>query len=171
MDSMSVCLHQRAFAADICSEGCSFVKSPLRLREGIIRYHKFMCLLSSNVDGRLRNLVPTFDIDLSWHTHQLFGPSYYDWCCAQIGRPIDHDNVACDSEIKKALRDTGLAWYKAYHEGYTSQDLKKEYLSTRRVLTGSLFPLYGLYTIYKASRLDKTRRGKYIYSLSPMQLI
>lgn len=33
--------------------------------------------------------VPTLDIDLAWHTHQLNGPTYHANCSLHIGRFID----------------------------------------------------------------------------------
>ena len=33
--------------------------------------------------------VPTLDIDLAWHTHQLMGKKYNDDCMAYIGRFVD----------------------------------------------------------------------------------
>ena len=33
--------------------------------------------------------VPTLDIDLAWHTHQLMGPKYSRDCKAYIRRTID----------------------------------------------------------------------------------
>ena len=33
--------------------------------------------------------VPTLDIDLAWHTHQLGGSTYHNDCIAYVGRYID----------------------------------------------------------------------------------
>lgn len=33
--------------------------------------------------------VPTLDIDLAWHTHQLMGPKYNEQCMVTIVRYID----------------------------------------------------------------------------------
>ena len=34
-------------------------------------------------------LVPTLDIDLAWHTHQLMGVKYNYECIRYVGRYID----------------------------------------------------------------------------------
>ena len=35
------------------------------------------------------SFVPTLDIDLAWHTHQLTAGQYGDDCMAYVGRFID----------------------------------------------------------------------------------
>jgi hypothetical protein len=34
-------------------------------------------------------IVPTLDIDLVWHTHQLSGPRYHKDCKTNVGRYVD----------------------------------------------------------------------------------
>jgi hypothetical protein len=34
-------------------------------------------------------LVPTLDIDLAWHTHQLMASRYQSECLALVGRYVD----------------------------------------------------------------------------------
>jgi hypothetical protein len=34
-------------------------------------------------------VVPTLDIDLVWHSHQLSGPRYHKDCKTNIGRYVD----------------------------------------------------------------------------------
>lgn len=45
----------------------------------------FLDLLSSSSTL----FVPTLDIDLAWHTHQLLGSLYHNDCLSHIGRFID----------------------------------------------------------------------------------
>ncbi|KAF8582970.1 hypothetical protein K439DRAFT_1285906, partial [Ramaria rubella] len=37
-------------------------------------------------------LVPTLDIDLGWHTHQLSGARYMSDTVRHVGRYVDHDD-------------------------------------------------------------------------------
>jgi Glycine-rich domain-containing protein-like len=120
MDSVSIGLHQREFADEISSVQYSYLNSPLHLHEAITRYYKFMLLLSSSGGTGESNLVPTTEIDLVWHTHQLFGWSYHKWCTANVGRPIDHDNLPCEADRIQAFNKTNEAWSKVYDEAYTT---------------------------------------------------
>lgn len=51
--------------------------------------------------------VPTFDVDLVWHTHQLCPPNYYDYSlrhCSNVF--IDHDDKIGDGELSNAFEWT-----------------------------------------------------------------
>lgn len=37
-------------------------------------------------------MVPTLDVDLFWHSHQLTPARYFDYCFSVAGRFIDHDD-------------------------------------------------------------------------------
>lgn len=47
---------------------------------------RFLDLMTLQSDDML---VPTLDIDLVWHTHQLTGQAYQDDCMNLVGRYID----------------------------------------------------------------------------------
>ena len=51
-----------------------------------IRWTSFLDLLSS-APGSF--FVPTLDIDLAWHTHQMMGHEYGVNCLRYVGRYID----------------------------------------------------------------------------------
>ncbi|KAG6848604.1 hypothetical protein H0H93_015560 [Arthromyces matolae] len=56
------------------------------LQHSIARYHAFLDLMSASP---VSFYVPTLDIDLAWHTHQLLGKTYHDDCLRHVGRFID----------------------------------------------------------------------------------
>ena len=105
------------------------------------------------------HLVPTLDIDLCWHTHQLSPGPYRDWCMEHLGRGINHDDTLGKGSLEAGLRETSLAWFEAYREGYTTDNLRKEYFSTKRKVAGVLFPPYGLHMLNKGNKLNKARTG------------
>ncbi len=53
--------------------------------------------------------VPTLDIDLAWHTHQLL-PSYNNDCISYLRRSIDHDDNVKENLLSSAFDKTCLAW-------------------------------------------------------------
>src|SRR5581483_1346745 len=77
------------------------------------RYHKFLSLMKENF-----MLVPTLDIDLAWHTHQIHASLYRAFTQKYIGRIINHDDSLEKSILSNGFADTERAWYKKYHEPY-----------------------------------------------------
>ncbi|KAH8986680.1 hypothetical protein EDB92DRAFT_2020747 [Lactarius akahatsu] len=55
------------------------------LHHAIVRYHAFLDLMTSSQ----MLVVPTLDIDLVWHSHQLSGPRYHKDCRTNVGRYVD----------------------------------------------------------------------------------
>jgi hypothetical protein len=164
IDLVAAALRQRNFAQKITGKECEGIDSPQPLLQAITRYHKFMMLLKRSeglweASKRQNHLVPTLDIDLCWHTHQLHPVDYRNWCGGQLGRFINHDDTIGKNDLKDGLRDTSLAWFKAYREPYTTDDLKKEYMTTGRKVAGVLMPLYGLHVWNKGRKLAQAQRG------------
>ncbi|CAG8655314.1 8634_t:CDS:2 [Racocetra persica] len=81
----------------------------------ITRYLKFLSLIKekSNIF-----LVPTFDIDLCWHTHQLHASFYRSFTKKHIGRIINHDDTSPKELLLINFEATAQAWNKKYHEPY-----------------------------------------------------
>ncbi|KAI0339604.1 hypothetical protein BDW22DRAFT_1335746 [Trametopsis cervina] len=86
------------------------------LVHSIARYHAFMDLMSSSPGAFF---VPTLDIDLSWHTHQLAYNKYHISCNKYIGRYIDHDDKVEESRLATSFDVTCRAWEKRYQLPYT----------------------------------------------------
>jgi hypothetical protein len=58
------------------------------LQHAVGRYMGFLDLMASE-EGKGKMLVPTLDIDLVWHTHQLLTAGYHSDCKQFVGRYID----------------------------------------------------------------------------------
>lgn len=56
------------------------------LHHATARYHAFLDLMAASPADFL---VPTLDIDLIWHTHQLAGPRYLTDTKTYVGRKVD----------------------------------------------------------------------------------
>ena len=72
----------------------------------IARYHAFMDLLSSSFS---LFAVPTLDIDLAWHTHQLQSSYRIDTAQA-VGRAIDHNDKVEETDLGYGFDDTAKLW-------------------------------------------------------------
>ncbi|TEB32128.1 hypothetical protein FA13DRAFT_285160 [Coprinellus micaceus] len=88
----------------------------LVLRHALARYHAFLDLLSS---APASFFVPTLDIDLVWHTHQLWSPKYEQDCRTHVGRFIDHDDKADGIKLSSGFDLTSRAWKERFGVRYT----------------------------------------------------
>ncbi|KAG7343143.1 glycine-rich domain containing protein [Nitzschia inconspicua] len=91
------------------------------LEEGLVNYHKFLFL--KKMSPRDMIIVPTFQIDLFWHTHILSSMAgYYKDCMAIIGSPLHHDDGFDDrtegGPLDTAYNATKDAWMTLYGEDY-----------------------------------------------------
>ncbi|KAJ7598800.1 hypothetical protein C8J56DRAFT_1092684 [Mycena floridula] len=88
----------------------------LALKHGIARYHAFLDLMASSPGSFF---VPTLDIDLAWHTHQLSPVKYRIDCMNTIGRFLDHDDKVEESKLSTSFDLTCRAWQQRYNIRYT----------------------------------------------------
>ncbi|KAH7656517.1 Glycine-rich domain-containing protein-like protein [Dioscorea alata] len=72
------------------------------------RYKGFLHLIKRNQDRSLKQFcVPTYDIDLMWHSHQLHPLSYCKDMVKLLGKVLEHDDTDSDRSKGKKL-DTGF---------------------------------------------------------------
>ncbi|KAF8886970.1 hypothetical protein BD779DRAFT_1470956 [Infundibulicybe gibba] len=95
------------------------------LQHAIARYHaldllsivhRFLDLMASSPASFF---VPTLDIDLAWHTHQLTAEHYKASCMEYIGRLIDHDDKVEAGQLSSAFDITCRAWKDRFNIEYT----------------------------------------------------
>ena len=84
------------------------------LAQSIVRYHKWLNVLLQHKDM----LCPTLDIDLAWHTHQLFC-SYQLDCFRVLDFFVDHDDKIEVTTLGGAFDKTGRLWYDMYKQPYS----------------------------------------------------
>ncbi|KAJ7491083.1 hypothetical protein FB451DRAFT_1349431 [Mycena latifolia] len=88
----------------------------IALQHAIARYHAFLDLMSSSPASFF---VPTLDIDLAWHTHQLMASKYSTDTIKHVGRFIDHDDKVEESALASSFDITCRAWKNRYDVQYT----------------------------------------------------
>ncbi|PPR07443.1 hypothetical protein CVT24_007709 [Panaeolus cyanescens] len=86
------------------------------LQHAVARYHAFLDLLATH-PGTM--LVPTLDIDLVWHTHQLTHSRYWNDCVHYVGRFIDHNDKVEGPHLSNAFDQTGFLWRNRFKVPYT----------------------------------------------------
>jgi len=123
IDLVAAALRQREFAKKITAPELESFDSPNALDIATTRYHKFLLLMNRKSGGNSAknkkfSLVPTLDIDLCWHTHQLFSVEYRDWCISHLGTAVNHDDTVAKENLDAGLKETTNAWTNAYRESY-----------------------------------------------------
>ena len=151
------------------------------LKDGIGRYHKFILLRKRVQDERrlrrgttrprtLGIIVPTYQIDLMWHTHMLSGFHSYHGDCKSIlgGLTLNHDDGLNDRSeggtLDVAFRETKVLWRSSYGENYTVQggmyrgEPPKSYYSTEwdKSFQPSGCPLIGIHGASSINALEDT---------------
>jgi Glycine-rich domain-containing protein-like len=123
IDLVAAALRQREFARRITGPECEGIDSPGSLMNATSRYHKFLLLMKRSKDKKNKKipLVPTMDIDLSWHTHQLYAVAYRSWCVQHLGMAVNHDDTVSEEDLNPSFKETVSAWAKAYREPYTNE--------------------------------------------------
>ena len=95
----------------------------LFLEGAVARYKGFLHLIKSNRDKSIKCFcVPTYDIDLIWHTHQLHPVSYCNDLIKLLGKVLEHDDMDSDRTKGKKL-DVGFSvttkqWEEAFGTRY-----------------------------------------------------
>ena len=85
------------------------MKNDLFIKESVARYKGFLYLIKRNKEkGIKRFCVPTYDIDLIWHSHQLHPVAYCKDLNEALGKVLEHDDTDSDRTKGKKL-DLGFS--------------------------------------------------------------
>ena len=80
------------------------------------KYSRFITLMALYPS---KTVVPTLDIDLVWHTHQLNPRSYYAHCTTATRKLIDHDDKIEEHDLSTAFEWTSKTYQKRFGEVYS----------------------------------------------------
>ncbi|XP_050204673.1 glycine-rich domain-containing protein 1 [Mercurialis annua] len=85
------------------------VNNDIFLEEAVNRYKGFLHLIKRNSEQSVKRFcVPTYDVDLIWHTHQLHPISYCKDLSEALGKILEHDDMDADRTKGKKL-DVGFS--------------------------------------------------------------
>ncbi|KAF1991264.1 hypothetical protein K402DRAFT_347332 [Aulographum hederae CBS 113979] len=79
------------------------------------RYTNFFALFALH-PGNI--IVPTFDVDLVWHTQQLDPSRYREYCDKIAGRFINHDDKIGKGELGSTFEETKRLYFESFGEVY-----------------------------------------------------
>ncbi|KAF2094769.1 hypothetical protein NA57DRAFT_60188 [Rhizodiscina lignyota] len=82
----------------------------------IEKYQRFFGIMK---DNPWKLAVPTLDVDLAWHTHQLTPQMYYTYSVKATSQLIDHDDKIAEADLSDAFEWTSKTYSKMYNEAYS----------------------------------------------------
>jgi hypothetical protein len=82
----------------------------------LLKYSRFMKMIASYPWS---TAVPTLDVDLAWHTHQLSTKSYFDFTMSKAKNFIDHDDKIDEDSLSKHFQWTTQTYEAEYGEVYS----------------------------------------------------
>lgn len=93
------------------------------LEGAVARYKGFLHLIKRNKERSMsRFCVPTYDIDLIWHSHQLHPASYCEDLVAIMGKVLEHDDTDSDrskgQKLDVGFTETTSQWEDAFGSRY-----------------------------------------------------
>ncbi|CAG8440388.1 797_t:CDS:2, partial [Scutellospora calospora] len=112
IELVNAVIHQRRFIDDMVFN--QSVNEYANQSKAINRYKKFLILIKSN----RKNLVPTKDIDLCWHTHMLYAPHYRCFTKKYLGKIMNYDNKISESILSENFDETSNIWREKFNESY-----------------------------------------------------
>ncbi|KAI1761252.1 hypothetical protein GGR53DRAFT_525277 [Hypoxylon sp. FL1150] len=82
----------------------------------ITKYQRFVRIMAT---FRQEVAVPTLDVDLAWHTHQLSPSAYTQWTQAKTQQLVDHDDKIDEAKLSTAFEWTSKTYQDMFGEVYS----------------------------------------------------
>ena len=82
----------------------------------LVKYERYLKIIQENPR---HTAVPTLDVDLAWHTHQLSAPAYYQYVQWNMEKFVDHDDKVDETRLSDAFEWTSKTYQKKYKEIYS----------------------------------------------------
>jgi hypothetical protein len=80
------------------------------------RYEMFLLIVSESPNAQI---VPTPEVDLVWHTHQLSPQKYHDFCLWRIGRLYNHDDSNTYTRVESDNGTSKTIWENRFGTPYS----------------------------------------------------
>lgn len=99
------------------------MKNDIFLEGAVARYRGFLHLIRKNREQALKRFsVPTYDIDLIWHSHQLHPVSYCKDLVKVLGKVLEHDDTDSDrtkgQKLDVGFSETTKQWEQTFGSRY-----------------------------------------------------
>ncbi|KAJ1553099.1 hypothetical protein HK405_008960, partial [Cladochytrium tenue] len=135
LDLIAAVRRQRPFSKKMVSGVVDWLERDAVPR-ATVRYSKFLTLMKLE-HGKF--IVPTLDIDLVWHTHQLFPQKYQQYGLANLGYVVHHDDGVEQGVLDDSFATTSKLWKRHFNEKYGYHNPTSKWF---RRSPASLYPPY-----------------------------
>lgn len=88
---------------------------PSTMARLLLKYERFVLLMAN----RQEMAVPTLDVDLAWHTHQLSPYGYMSHVVKVTKQFIDHDDKVAETKLNDGFAWTSKTYQKLFGEPYS----------------------------------------------------
>ncbi|KAK3393886.1 hypothetical protein B0H63DRAFT_387233 [Podospora didyma] len=82
----------------------------------LTKYDRFFTIMQTNPN---KITVPTLDVDLAWHTHQLSPSAYYRFCVSRTKKFVDHDDKIDENTLNLQFEWTSKEYQDRFGEVYS----------------------------------------------------
>lgn len=101
------------------------------LKETVARYKGFLYLIKRNEEMSTGCFcVPTYDINLIWHSHRLNSLSYCEDLSAILGKMVGHNDCILDdserAKLKDGFKQTKKFWNDVFGKPYLVVSMYEE---------------------------------------------
>ncbi|KAL8817101.1 MAG: hypothetical protein Q9191_008211, partial [Dirinaria sp. TL-2023a] len=131
----------------------------------LIKYSRYFYILAKYKD---QVAVPTLDVDLAWHTHQLSPKAYYDYSTETTGIFIDHDDKIDEDKLSDAFEWTSKTYQKLFNEVYSEctcwycESIRESHTSTLSRLTTNKSLENDLDRLHSTAQSSDPHKGPHI---------
>ncbi|CAH0036551.1 unnamed protein product [Clonostachys solani] len=87
------------------------------MERSVLKYSRFLEIAKKHPD---KMVVPTLDLDLAWHTHQLSPQDYYRTTTRELSKFLNHDDKVEDNKLSASFEWMCETYFELYGEIYST---------------------------------------------------
>ncbi|KXH32314.1 hypothetical protein CSIM01_05736 [Colletotrichum simmondsii] len=143
IDLVGCVMRQATFTEKMCKlNWLHFPTARDIMTELLKKYDRFVEIIAIASSTGDKVAVPTLDVDLAWHTHQLSPQSYFVFTLAKTGAFVDHNDKVDEDRLSTAFEWTSKTYQEKYGEIYS--ECKCWYCETVRVMALPTTKMFGI---------------------------
>ncbi|GKT79299.1 alpha-ketoglutarate-dependent sulfonate dioxygenase [Colletotrichum tofieldiae] len=142
-DLVGCVMRQGTFTEKMCKLNWLHFPTARGLMTGLLKkYTRFVEIIAIASTTKDKVAVPTLDVDLAWHTHQLSPQSYFVFTLAKTSAFVDHNDKVDEDKLSTAFEWTSKTYQEKYGEIYAQ--CKCWYCETVRVMALPATKMFGI---------------------------
>jgi hypothetical protein len=117
LDLCGAVMRQGIFTEKMCKIDWLHSPTARDTMERLVKKYKRFLLIMSSFPSKIA--VPTLDVDLAWHTHQLSPSAYYAYTKVVVKKFTRHDDKVDEGKLEEAFEWTSKTYQENYDEVYS----------------------------------------------------